>query len=373
MECGTCRGGAAALLAAVIQCYSLRPRLLYAFDTFEGMPAPTAADRHAGIPANETGFGVGTLKAPVAEHLNQICQALNVSEIVVPVAGLFADTLPQYKPEIGDIALLHADGDWYESTMDIFNILYDRVIMDGFIQIDDYGHWEGCRLAIHEFERSQNASFPLRMIDYTGVWFRKQDPASPDNNYWRSLWQVAEIAAQLGNMVLATRAAGAVLKLLPGLMLLAEAKWVSWRTDLPPVPSMHLPDFLQAELATPDYPDGLAQLLRSTNLILLPDWNQAEEQLFPALVDLFRELMSHDDRHQITLWVHPGQLDPADADLAISSVVMHLLSEEALEISEEDLAISLLNDLDTSQWESLRDRLTARIAFAYEDEERSHS
>jgi hypothetical protein len=365
VECGTCRGGAAALLAAVIQRYSLRPRLLYAFDTFEGMPEPTEADRHDGIPANDTGFGVGTLKAPIAEYLYQVSEALGVSEIVVPVAGLFADTLPSYKSEIGDIALLHADGDWYESTMDIFNTLYDRVVSDGFIQIDDYGHWEGCRQAIHEFERSQNVSFPLRTIDYTGVWFRKQDPVNPDSNYWRSLWQFAEIAAQLGNVALASRAVGAVLKLLPGLVC-AEAKQMSWDGDLPTTRLMHLPEFLQNEAANLE--EGLEQLLRSTNLVLFPDWNQAEEQLFPALVDLFRELLSHADRHQMTLLVYPGQLDLADADLALSSVVMHLLSEEELEIGEEGLAISLLDDLDAAQWKALRDRLTARIAFAYEDE-----
>ena len=38
VECGSYKGGSAALLAFVIQRYSLRPRLLYACDTFEGMP-----------------------------------------------------------------------------------------------------------------------------------------------------------------------------------------------------------------------------------------------------------------------------------------------------------------------------------------------
>ncbi len=137
VECGTCRGGAAALLAAVIRQYSLRDRQLYAFDTFEGMPEPTDADRHDGVAANDTGFGAGTLKAPIAEYLEKVCQTLGVSHLVVPIAGLFAHTLPRHKAEMGDIALLHADGDWYESTLDIFNTLYDRVVPEGFIQIDD--------------------------------------------------------------------------------------------------------------------------------------------------------------------------------------------------------------------------------------------
>ncbi|MEG3857894.1 glycosyltransferase [Microcoleus sp. herbarium12] len=173
VECGTCKGGAAALLAVVIQRYSLRPRLLYAFDTFEGMPDPTEVDRHNGIPANETGWGAGTLKAPILENLDKICELLQVKDIVVPVQGLFAQTLPEYKSDIGRIAFLHADGDWYESTMDIFQILYDVVVPNGFIQVDDYGHWEGCKKAVHDFEQLRCESFSLTTIDSTGVWFQK--------------------------------------------------------------------------------------------------------------------------------------------------------------------------------------------------------
>ncbi|MEH2063959.1 MAG: TylF/MycF/NovP-related O-methyltransferase [Nostoc sp.] len=173
VECGSCKGGAAALLASVIQRYSLSPRLVYACDTFEGMPAPIEIDLHNGIAANETGFGVGTLKAPIAENIQLICKLLKVQDIVVPVKGLFAQTLPQYKSEIGNIALLHADGDWYESTMDIFNNLYDNVVPNGMIQVDDYGHWDGCQKALHEFERLRGEQFNLRRIDYTGVWFKK--------------------------------------------------------------------------------------------------------------------------------------------------------------------------------------------------------
>ncbi|WP_293126274.1 TylF/MycF/NovP-related O-methyltransferase [Microcoleus sp. bin38.metabat.b11b12b14.051] len=173
VECGTCKGGSAALIAFVIKHYSRRPRLLYAFDTFEGMPAPTEIDRHQGIPANLTNFGEGTLKADITENLDKICELLQVKDIVVPVKGLFAETLPKYKSAIGSIAFLHADGDWYESTMDIFNTLYDSVIANGLIQVDDYGHWEGCKQAVHDFEKMKGESFSLNTIDETGVWFKK--------------------------------------------------------------------------------------------------------------------------------------------------------------------------------------------------------
>ncbi|NJL88701.1 MAG: macrocin O-methyltransferase [Coleofasciculaceae cyanobacterium SM2_1_6] len=171
VECGAFKGGASAMMAAVIKRYTQRPRKLFAFDTFAGMPEPTEIDRAQGVAANDTGFGVGTLSAPVAENIGKITQELGVTDIVEIVPGLFADTLPVYREQIGEIALLHADGDWYESTMDIFNNLYDAVVPNGLVQIDDYGHWEGCRAAVHEFERSRNLQFVLEKIDYTGVRF----------------------------------------------------------------------------------------------------------------------------------------------------------------------------------------------------------
>ncbi len=173
VECGSYKGGAAALLASVIKRHSLRPRKVYACDTFQGMPEPAEVDRHNCTPANETAFGAGTLKAPVDEYLAVICERLEVAAIVEPVPGLFAQTLAARKEEIGAIALLHADADWYASTMDIFSNLYDAVIAGGVVQIDDFGHWEGCRKAIRDFEKMSGDVFDLQRIDYTGVWFHK--------------------------------------------------------------------------------------------------------------------------------------------------------------------------------------------------------
>ena len=173
VECGAWRGGASALLAYVIKHYSRRLRRLFSFDTFAGMPEPTAVDKHQGIPANDTPFGAGTLKAPRADFLDIITARLDVCDIVPPVRGLFQETLPRTRDEIGPIALLHADGDWYTSTMDVLNNLFDPIVPGGFLQIDDYGHWEGCKKAVHDFERQRGLAFLLNALDYTGVWLRK--------------------------------------------------------------------------------------------------------------------------------------------------------------------------------------------------------
>lgn len=174
VECGVAAGGSSALLAYVIKKYTKIPRLLYAFDSFEGMPPPSEHDRHNGICANDSGWGEGTCAAPV-ESLKEICGKLGVSEIVRPVKGYFEKTLPASKNMVGMISFLHLDGDWYESTKTILDNLYGRIVNDGILQVDDFGHWEGCRKAIHEFEQKRGVKFGVNVIDGTGVWFPKPD------------------------------------------------------------------------------------------------------------------------------------------------------------------------------------------------------
>jgi predicted SAM-dependent methyltransferase len=174
VECGVAAGGSSALLASVIKLYSKQPRRLYAFDSFEGMPTPSEHDKHNGIGADATGWGTGTCAAP-EKSLQEICSKIGVSEILQTVRGYFQDTLPKVQDKIGMISLLHMDGDWYESTKTILNNLYDRIVDDGLIQVDDYGFWEGCKKAIHEFEEKRDIKFQINNIDNTGIWFSKSD------------------------------------------------------------------------------------------------------------------------------------------------------------------------------------------------------
>lgn len=167
-ECGVAAGGSAALLAWVIARYSKRDRTVYAFDTFDGLPPPGVADTHAGKRADVLGWGEGTCAAPETS-LNKIAQSLGVKQIIRPVRGLFSKTLPLHAKEVAPLALLHLDGDWYESTMDILNNLYDAVMPGGYLQIDDYGYWAGCRKAVEDFQKTRELSFAIEDIDGCGV------------------------------------------------------------------------------------------------------------------------------------------------------------------------------------------------------------
>jgi macrocin-O-methyltransferase TylF-like protien/methyltransferase family protein len=180
VECGVAAGGSTAVMAYVAKRYSKQPRLVHSFDSFEGMPEPTEHDVHEGAAANSTGWGVGTCSAS-EESVREICSKVGVLEIVSTGKGYFQDTLPRSRDKTGMIAFLHLDADWYDSTKVILNNLYDRIVNDGVLQVDDYGYWEGCRKAIHEFETLRQTKFDIRPIDGTGVWFTKPErfPVNP--------------------------------------------------------------------------------------------------------------------------------------------------------------------------------------------------
>jgi hypothetical protein len=173
VECGVAAGGSAALLAAVSKKYSRRARRVHAFDSFTGMPDPSDLDTCNGVSANATGWGAGTCAAPV-KSLLKIARQLGVADVVVPVKGDFTRTLPEYRRKIRAISLLHLDADWYASTRAILENLFDVVVDDGFVQVDDYHYWEGCRRAVDQFFHARNAKARLRGIDGSGVWFLKQ-------------------------------------------------------------------------------------------------------------------------------------------------------------------------------------------------------
>ena len=86
--------------------------------------------------------------------------------------GWFAETFPSVSAS--QIALLNIDADWYESVKLCLEAFYDRVMPGGFISIDDYGHWPGCKKAVDEFFQTRQLTPALQQVDYTAHWFRKK-------------------------------------------------------------------------------------------------------------------------------------------------------------------------------------------------------
>ena len=52
--------------------------------------------------------------------------------------------------------------------------LYDNVVDDGYVVIDDYGYWKGCKKAVDEFVEKRKLNVKIIEIDFTGAYFQKK-------------------------------------------------------------------------------------------------------------------------------------------------------------------------------------------------------
>lgn len=155
-------------------------RELYLYDTFRGMTTPTSLDR-------ETFSGrLAATRMEREEPTPEELQAVSVDKVLANIAavgypearvhcivGPVEETLPGQSPAEG-LALLRLDTDFYESTKHELTHLYHRIVPGGVLIIDDYGHFEGARLATDEFVAGLPRKPLLSRIDYTGrlavVW-----------------------------------------------------------------------------------------------------------------------------------------------------------------------------------------------------------
>ncbi|HSD66314.1 MAG TPA: TylF/MycF/NovP-related O-methyltransferase [Vicinamibacteria bacterium] len=178
VECGVWKGGVAALLAMVAR-EENRGRLTHLFDSFEGLPQPTEEDGHRadGYPTRarrEELRPVHLYAADLASVEQWLFGPLGLSRAAVRIhKGWFQEVLPRAAPEIGDISLLRIDADWYESVKVCLECLYDRVVPGGYVILDDYGGYPGCRRAWDEFAVGRGIHVPLNVVDSYGVWLRK--------------------------------------------------------------------------------------------------------------------------------------------------------------------------------------------------------
>ncbi|MEO8435098.1 MAG: TylF/MycF/NovP-related O-methyltransferase [Pyrinomonadaceae bacterium] len=139
VECGTYRGGSAGVLSSAL----CSQRHLWLYDSFQGMPPVTEID---GEGAKEA---VGACRADEADVI-EILSSLGVATEQYTIRkGMFADTFKEPLPE--RVALLHCDADWYDSVMLVLETFYPRIPRGGCIILDDFGWWEGTRIAFYDF------------------------------------------------------------------------------------------------------------------------------------------------------------------------------------------------------------------------------
>jgi len=165
VECGTWKGGMAAALMEI----GGSQRRYYFFDSFEGLPPAGDMDGEAARryqSAKDSKYNNCT--ASIDEFKATITRTDLPIEKVKIYKGWFNQTFSDFDPP--PVAVLRLDADWYSSTMTCLTKFWDAVIPGGLIIIDDYGTWEGCTKAVHEFLSMRKATEPIRQTP-AGVTF----------------------------------------------------------------------------------------------------------------------------------------------------------------------------------------------------------
>lgn len=169
VECGVWRGGNILGMMKYLEFHNNTEPNIWLYDTFSGMTPPESVD---------VDF-MNNKASDILEHvlcmnsLDEVKQALTNSNYpndkVKYVIGDICETLLVKENVPEKIALLRLDTDWYNSTKVELEVLWDKLEVGAPCIIDDYGHWQGCRMAVDEFFAKLPQAHEFEQIDYTCV------------------------------------------------------------------------------------------------------------------------------------------------------------------------------------------------------------
>jgi len=174
VECGVGQGGSIIAAALTLLESKKSDREIYLFDTFEGMTKPTSVDKDfRGRPTIDrfqknriTDVSSNWIRVEIDEVKNAVFSTKYPKDKFHFVKGPVETTLPDNAPE--NISILRLDTDWYESTKHELIHLFPKLSEGGVLIIDDYGHHQGCKMAVDEYFKENRTQILLLRVDYTG-------------------------------------------------------------------------------------------------------------------------------------------------------------------------------------------------------------
>jgi len=161
VECGTAKGGSAAVISKFLN----QKRHLWLYDSYAGMPKTTEKD------GEEAKKWIGKCVASV-EDVREVMDLVSTNSNEYTIKkGWFDQTFLEPLPK--KIALLHCDADWYESVSLVLETFYPLIPDGGCIVLDDFGYWEGCREAFYDFCFKNNEKPLLERIELDQTYWVK--------------------------------------------------------------------------------------------------------------------------------------------------------------------------------------------------------
>jgi O-methyltransferase len=169
IETGVWRGGATIFMRAVLKVYGETERIVWAADSFEGVPKPDL--KHYPADKGSRRWSLSVLQVSLDEVKENFARYGLLDDQVRFLVGWFRDTLPS--PPIDRLAVLRLDGVIYESTMEALIHLYPKLSVGGYIIIDDYGDNFRCRAAVEDFRAKHGISEELKWTDQCEVFWQR--------------------------------------------------------------------------------------------------------------------------------------------------------------------------------------------------------
>jgi O-methyltransferase len=168
IEAGSWRGGASMLMRATLDTLG-EDRTVYVADSFQGFPALDGADEHG---ARLSAF---EFLAVPEDEVRESFARLGLDGGVELVPGFFEETLARFAGH--QWAIVRLDADSYDATRYALDCLYPGLAVGGYLVIDDYGSFDGCRRAVDEFRAAHGIAEPIEAIDHTGASWRRESDA----------------------------------------------------------------------------------------------------------------------------------------------------------------------------------------------------
>jgi O-methyltransferase len=165
VEVGVAAGHSSVIAALASSKFIHRDFFLY--DTFKGFPEnlPDERDLH-----NKSIREYDLAKYNVEECGRAIVRERMIRTGIAGarlylIEGSVENTLDRIHPST--ISILRLDADLFAPTYMALSKLYDLIQPGGYLIIDDYGHWNGCKNAVDRFFDERGKSFEGIKIDYT--------------------------------------------------------------------------------------------------------------------------------------------------------------------------------------------------------------
>ncbi|HJQ23859.1 MAG TPA: TylF/MycF family methyltransferase [Blastocatellia bacterium] len=170
IETGVWRGGAVIFMRAILKAYGVTDRVVWAADSFAGLPLPDA--ERFPVDAGDRHHEFQELIVPLERVKENFRRYDLLDEQVCFLPGWFKETLPT--APIRQLAVIRLDGDMYGSTWEALENLYPKLSVGGYCIIDDYA-LAGCRQAVDDFRSRFQIAEEMKEIDWTGRYWQKTE------------------------------------------------------------------------------------------------------------------------------------------------------------------------------------------------------